>query len=402
MKITDREITKIKLAGKSEAICFDDKLAGFGIRVREGGSRTWIFQYRVGSKQRRMTIGSAASMSAAKARKAAEDLDATVHLGGDPAGDKATARTAAGTAKTFKMAMDEYLNAKEQEQKPRTYLETKRNMEVHGKPLHKLELAKIDLATIAGELRRITKASGPVAANRARSVWSAFFTWCAGEGYVTSNPVAYTNKNEEAARDRVLAADELRAIWSALPESDYGDILRLLALTGLRREEIGGLRWSEIKFDKGIIELPGERTKNRLDHIVPMSAPVRAILEARPKIAGRDLVFGIGNGGFSGWSRCKARLDEGIKIDAWTPHDFRRTLSTRMHDSKEDGGLGIQPHVVEAVINHISGHKGGVAGVYNKAAYFAEKKQALALWADLLVATVEGRGTNVVKMQRPA
>jgi integrase len=395
MKLTDRAVSQIQLAGRAEVICFDDKLAGFGIRVREGGSRTWIFQYRVGTKQRRLTIGSASSITAAKAREAAEDLDARVHLGGDPAGDKATTRVAASNAMTFAMAMDEYLAIQERELKPRSFRETERNMRVHAKPLHKLELTNIDLKTIAAELRRITKSSGPVAANRARSAWSAFFNWCAGEGYTETNPVAFTNKNDETARERVLKHGELRIIWNALPEGDYGDIIKLLALTGLRREEIGGLRWSEIDFTKGDINLAGERTKNGLNHIVPMSAAVRAILESRPRFEGRDFVFGIGKGGFSGWSRCKERLDEQIKVAPWTPHDLRRTLSTGMHDD-----LKVLPHIVEAVINHISGHRAGVAGIYNRATYYAEKKLALALWADHLTAIVQGRTSNVVTLAR--
>jgi integrase len=395
MDLAKVSVSKLKLsAGKSEEIIFDDKLAGFGIRLREGGSRTWIFQYRVGTKQRRMTIGSAASMPAAKARKAAADLDATVHLGGDPAGDKAKARIDASNARTFEMAMDEYLAIQERDLKPRSFLETERNIRVHGKPLHKLEVAKIDLKTIAAELRRITKAGGPVAANRARSTWSAFFNWCAGEGYIETNPVAFTNKNEEETRDRVLGNAELRAIWKALPESDYGDIVRLLALTGQRREEIGGLRWSEIDFDQGIITLPAVRTKNGREHIVPMSAAVRSILEARLQFHGRDLVFGIGGGGFSGWSRCKERLDEKLKIADWILHDLRRTVATKMAGAP----LSIQPHVVEAVLNHISGHKAGVAGIYNRETYLPEKKQALALWADHLTAIVEGR-SNVVSLR---
>jgi integrase len=153
-------------------------------------------------------------------------------------------------------------------------------------------------------------------------------------------------------------------------------------------------------MNQDVITLPPERTKNNLEHLVPMSAPVRAILEARPEFDGRDLVFGRGHGGFLGWSACKERIDDalpaGVAQGPWTLHDFRRTMSTMMHDSPEDGGLGIAPHVVEAVINHVSGHKRGVAGVYNKAAYLSEKRQALALWADRLMAIVEDRATNVV------
>jgi integrase len=167
-----------------------------------------------------------------------------------------------------------------------------------------------------------------------------------------------------------------------------------LILTGQRREEIGGLRWSEIT-DAGI-ELPAERTKNAQAHTIPLSGPAHAIIRALPRHDGREFVFGRGEGGYSGWSRSKARLDERIAemnrqpLPGWTLHDLRRTAVTEMAE------IGIQPHVIEAVINHISGHKGGVAGIYNKASYTGEKTTALARWADHVLSVVEGRERKVI------
>jgi integrase len=394
MRLTDREISKIKIGGKSEVICFDDKLAGFGIRVREGGSRTWIFQYRVGTRQRRLTIGSASSMSAAKAREAAEDLDAKVHLGGDPAGDKANTRLR--VAESFGVVMLGFLKHQQQRLKPRSFREVERHMRINGKALHDLGVAKIDRRTIATQLTRLAETKGAVTANRARATWSAFFNWAAREGSVDANPAAFTNKRAEASRERVLTNKELRAIWNALPEGDYGDIVRLLVLTGQRREEIGGLRWSEIDFERGIITLPASRTKNGREHVVPMSPAVRSILEARPQMHGRNQVFGIGEGGFSGFSRCKERLDQQSRVTEWTLHDLRRTTATKMATEP----LSIQPHIIEAVLNHVSGHRAGVAGIYNRSQYLNEKKQALALWADHLMAIVAGRESNIVTLAR--
>jgi hypothetical protein len=119
------------------------------------------------------------------------------------------------------------------------------------------------------------------------------------------------------------------------------------------------------------------------------------ILVAIPRWENRDLVFGFGAGGFSGWSHCKARLDAKAKIEPWTLHDLRRTMVTKMGED-----LGILPHVVEAITNHISGFKAGVAGVYNKAVYAAEKRQALDRWADYVMAIVEGKASKVVPMRR--
>ena len=89
----------------------------------------------------------------------------------------------------------------------------------------------------------------------------------------------------------------------------------------------------------------------------------------------------------------KMELDQRANIAPWRVHDLRRTASTVMH------GLGVQPHVVEAVLGHISGHKAGVAGVYNRATYSAEKAAALALWAEHVLAVVEGRPAKVVSLR---
>jgi integrase len=203
----------------------------------------------------------------------------------------------------------------------------------------------------------------------------------------------HTNKNAEKSRDRVLSDKELKAIWKALPDNDYGAIVRLLVLTGQRASEISDLRWSEIDFDRNLIVLPSSRTKNHRAHIVPMTPMVRAILEAAPRRDGRDFVFGAGERGFSGWSKSKARLDAALNIAPFVIHDVRRSTATHMAE------IGIQPHIVEAVLNHVSGHRGGVAGIYNRAAYEAEKAQALTRWAEHVAAIVEGRKPNVTPLR---
>jgi integrase len=155
-------------------------------------------------------------------------------------------------------------------------------------------------------------------------------------------------------------------------------------------------------LEHSLISLPGERTKNARAHQVPMSSAVRSILKEHPKTEKRELLFGYGDGPFSGWSKSKEALDERIlkatkkALPHWTPHDLRRTTATRMAD------LGIQPHVIEAVLNHVSGHKGGIAGVYNRAIYAAEKRQALEIWADHIAAVLADRKSNVTSLRRPA
>jgi integrase len=156
----------------------------------------------------------------------------------------------------------------------------------------------------------------------------------------------------------------------------------LLILTGQRREEIGALRRRAVDLEKLVITLPSERTKNSRPHEVPLSKPALTILKLHPPRVGRDFMFGDGprngngrHGGFQGWSKSKAALDKQAAIGSWRLHDVRRTVATRMAE------LGVQPHVIEAVLNHVSGHKAGVAGVYNRSSYAAEKRAALELWA---------------------
>jgi integrase len=179
--------------------------------------------------------------------------------------------------------------------------------------------------------------------------------------------------SDETPRDRVLADSELATIWCAASESDYGRIVRLLILTGCRRDEIGALRWSEVDLDAAVIALPGSRTKNGKPHIVPLSEKGVMTLRAVPVREGRDLVFGSGKGGYSGYSRSKEALDAIVKLATpWTIHDLRRTVRTGL------GKLGVQPHIAEAVINHLPAQ---LVRTYDVNAYEAEKRAALDQWA---------------------
>jgi integrase len=399
MKLTAKSIAGLKLPqGKADHIEFDSDIPGFGLRLREGGSRTWIFQYSVGAKQRRIAIGKAAALTPEKARSLAADLHAKVRLGGDPQADKALTRGVASLS--FGSIANRFLARQRVRLRPRSYAEVERHLLKNAKPLHGMALASIGRQAIAARIGEIADASGLVQANRTRASLSALYTWAMKEGLTETNPVANTNKHPEQSRDRVVSNDELALIWRCLNGDQYGAIVKLLALTGQRREEIAGLRWSEINFEKGIIELPKERTKNRRLHQVPISNAVASILQAQNKVENRDLVFGYANGPFQGWGEAKKNLDARIAVMAgkpltdWVLHDLRRTCATGMAD------LGVQPHVIEAVLNHVSGHKGGIAGIYNRAVYSAEKAQALALWADHITAVVEGRASNVTPLKR--
>src|SRR5262249_35827685 len=157
---------------------------------------------------------------------------------------KALAHVRAG--ETFDGLLPRFLERQRARLKPKSYEETQRYLLAHAKPLHGLAVDSIERRVIATRLAEIEKSSGPVASNRARASLSAYFTWLAREGYVDANPVSFTNKAvENGARQHVPSGADLRAIWMALDADEYGTILKLLLLTGARRDEIGGLRWSE-------------------------------------------------------------------------------------------------------------------------------------------------------------
>ena len=236
---------------------------------------------------------------------------------------------------------------------------------------------------------------GPTAANRVGSSLAAYFAWCVREGWLDVNVAATINKLHEETRARVLTDDELRQIWQATGGDDpYSAIVRLLMLLGCRRAEIGGLLWGEIDFDAATITLPAGRVKNALEHVIPLPTAAAEILKAQRR-DGRDHVFSDrGPHGFRSWSRGKAALDARTGISShWTLHDLRRTFSTRMN-----GKLGVAPHIVERLLNHISG-RSAISRIYNRAIYASEKAAALALWAEHLTALVEDRPPKIVALR---
>ena len=407
MKLTAATIRALELPqGVQDKTFFDDELPGFGVRLRAGGSRSYVVQYKVGAKNCRLPLGSVTTIDPGKARSTAKDLLAAIRLGRDPAAEKLEQRHRAD--ETFGAFLPRYLARQRARLKPRTMLEIERFLSVYAKPWHGRPVQEIDRRAVAIRLSDISEKHGPGAANRFRAAVSSYFNWLAREGIVESNVVSFTNKAPEGGnRERVLSDDEIAAIWRAAGDDQYGAIIRLLILTGARRDEIGHLRWSEIDLDDGTITLPGERTKNRREHRIPLAPLAVDILNAQPRRLQsdempRDLVFGYRERGYSGWSKSRGELDArmkeaGTSIPEWWLHDFRRTVSTTMHER-----LAVQPHVVEAVLGHVTGHRSGVAGVYNKAAYDDQKRIALQKWADHVETLVTGKRPSAVVKFRVA
>jgi integrase len=394
MKLTVKTTAALRLASaERDKIWFDDDIAGWGLRIRGGGKRAWIFQYAIGGRTRRLTFGTYPAMSVTTARAQAEQLHAQTKLGRDPAQEKADVKAHAG--ETFGDCLSFYLGRRRAQGKLRdtTLSETERHLNVNLRALHNLRIDKLDRRAIAAELSRFAAERGPVQANRTLASVSKFLNWCVGEGYITSNPAQLINKNPERPRDRLLSMDELAHIWRALPAGDFGDILRLLILLGQRRDEIAQLDWKEVDLGRGAIALPASKMKNRRPHVVHLGPTAVAILQARDR-GERPLVFGTGHGGFSGWSQSKARLDAKLELEPWVLHDLRRAVATHMNE------IGTTPHIVEAVLGHVSGSKGGVAGVYNLAAYEPDKRAAMLRWDEHLMAAIESRDANIFPFKR--
>jgi integrase len=408
MKLTTTTIKTLTLPpGMSDKTFFDDDLPGFGLRLRDGGSRKWIVQYDFGGKTRKFTLGAVAAVDLGEARKRAKDILAARTLGRDPVAEKLEARARAG--ETFGALLPRYLAHKAAQVRPRSLKEIERHLLKYARPLHARPVAAIDRRAVAALVATLADKSGPVAANNAHASLSGYFDWLLRAGLIDgANPVSLVNKPPQTkGRDRVISDGELCEIWSELGDDDYGAIVKLLAYTAARKTEIGNLTWDEVDFEAEEIRLPASRTKGKRPHIIPLALAPLAILKARQD-NGRALVFGRGEqSGFQGWPRCKAALDARIAaarkaagvtepMPGWVLHDLRRYFSTVAHDR-----LGIPPHIVEACLAHI-GHQSGVAGTYNKAIYLNERRRALERWADYLDSAVTGsrRSSAVVNLRK--
>jgi len=415
--------------GKTEVTYWSDDLPGFGLRCRRQGGvraladqrvvRTWWVKYRTkAGAPGNHALGSPDTkppVPFARAEKKAGELLAEVKLGGDPAGDASKAKRAIKHATKLSDLIVEYLAHQEPRLKPRSYTELKRHLEAHARPLHGRRARELTQTDIVELLEGIGKAA-PVTANRVRASLSAMFAWGMKAGRVQANPVTSTFKpSDEKPRARVLRDAELVLIWRATDGgADHDRNVRLLMLTGARREETAGMARPEITVHSdgtATWVLPAERAKNGLPNQLTLPRMAVDLLPPpRTRETGeiRELIFGEGEGPFSGWSRCKQRLDAriakfngGKPIAPWVLHDLRRTFVTRLND------MGVEPHVIEALVNHAGGRaKAGVAGVYNLAEYADQKRAALALWCNHIAALVgeakakaEDKG-RVVRLKR--
>jgi integrase len=356
---------------------WDDRVLGLGARKQTKGVFFYL-RYRFQGRQIVKSIGRLGSpWTPELARKKALELLGTLVGGSDPFAQSLA-------SEGFGAEVERYLERKRAVLKPRSFEEARRYLTKSAAPLHRRNLADIDRRAIALTLAEIERNSGPSSRNRARAALSAFFAWCIQEGLIDgANPVAGTGKAEEAgSRERVLTHDELRKLWRSLGDDTFSNIVRLLLLTACRRNEIGKLSWAEVDLVRWQINLPGSRVKNGRDHTVPLSSQAHAILAGLPRRNSSAFLFG--ERGFTDGGASKAKLDARLGIAPWRLHDLRRSAATYMAE------IGVLPHVIEQALNHQSGHKGGIAGVYNRSKMTDAVRDGLQRWADHLEALTVG------------
>lgn len=375
-KLTSKVVEFLNSPGPKRMDVWDTVLQGFGVRVSPTGRKAWFVMVRPDGQPKRVTIGTYPAISLADAREQAGKIIHDVQLG---VFEKPAETPTLG--ETVPLFIQLYAKPKN-----RGWKETERLLG-DFQALFNRPIDAIKRSDVVRVLDVMVASGRPFSANRALSNLKKLMNWSLDRGMIEVNPIAGLKPPvKERARDRVLTDRELSALLAAAGAEGYpfGYLFMLLVLTGQRRGEVTGMRWSEIDFEGRVWTIPAVRSKNGQAHDVPLSEPVIEILQSVPRFLGSDYVLTTtGDTPISGFGRAKDRLDEAMGAVDWRTHDLRRTTASGM------ARLGIPPHVVEKVLNHRTGIISGVAAVYNRYGYEKEKREALAAWADYVVSLCE-------------
>jgi integrase len=416
--LTQAAVEKLKSTGKRRVIRDGASTALFLV-VQPSGFKSWMMRFRRGDGAAKIFLGPldisgrrhdgepeiGQPLTLVQARRLASKVNADRAAGRDVVADhrakKHRQRVAVveAAANSFAAATKDFIREYAQP-KVRGWKELASNLgldaELNVKPgglAHRWadrDVRTIDASDLFAVVEEARKFATPgIAARhekpseaRARKLHAALsqmFSWLLRHRRVLANPmVALHPPAVPAARDRVLTTAEIKSFWDATEalKEPFGNVLRLLLLTGCRLNEIAKLRWEELSDDWSSITIPGSRTKNHLPFTIPLPPMARQLIAAQEREG--PFVFSTTGGTtpISGWSKTKAKLDSIMdSVPAWRVHDLRRSAATHMAE------IGIAPHIVEAVLNHISGFRASVAGTYNRAAYAVEKKEALERWS---------------------
>jgi integrase len=421
--LTEIQISKLPNPAKRRELA-DGKVTGLYFVVQPSGARSWAVRYRADGKPAKLTLGPFPAVGLAEARRRAREELGKIAGGEDPASTKRTAREAARAAAA---AESDRVSAVAAEFVKRAVTkrtghrrisdswaaERERLLRVEVLPkIGSKRIGDVTKADILGLLEGMVDRGSAVNANRLLAVLRRMFNWCISRGLLDKSPCdKLTPPAPETSRDRVLSEDEIRLAWKAFERVGwpFGKMAQLLILTGARLNEIAAGRWSEINLDAKTWTIAKERSKNGVAHEIPLSDTAIGILMSLPRIGDPKDAFVFSTTGrtpVSGFSNAKDAIDRamvdarGADVEAsstWIFHDLRRTAASGM------AGMGIPPHVVEAVLNHKSGSIKGVAAVYNRYSYSTEKRQALEAWSRRLDVIVTGAAAaNVVQIARAA
>ena len=376
MRLTDLQIKRLRAPDRGQTTYFDESLRGFGVRVSQGGSKSFVVMY--GRSRRLKTIGRYPKLSLAEARREAKRVQATVT---DIAPEELPSLT-------FDEARERFLADSEARNKPRTYEEYHRLLNRHFGFTKSLgEITRRDIMQVIEKLQKT-----PAEAHHAYVAMRTMMNWSHKQGFIDHSPVP-PRSYSAPARSRILTDEELKLVWQRAEAVGYpyGTIIRLLILTGQRRGEIAELRRSWIEDD--MIVYPAGLTKNKREHRLPIGALTRRAIESidarydngdeRP-----DLLFPSRHKNdrpFNGWPKAKRQFDEPLTIAPYTLHDLRRTYSSNL------ARLSVPIHVTEKLLNHVSGTVSGVAAVYNRHTYLPEMQEAVKLYEHHIAALVDAR-----------
>jgi integrase len=340
-------------------------------------------------RKHREPLGAVSAITLAAARKAAADIMGRVARGENPAEVRKVETAQERTRQTrdmltFGRLIDDWyrlhLNVN---RRPRYAEEARRALRFAFADALRRPAEALTRAVVVPILDDLPRAMGA----RTAAYGRACFGWGIKRGVLAGNPFDSVPLPSNAARERVLSDDELAAIWKAAEadQSRFGALVRLLILTGQRREEAGGMAWAELSDDRAVWTLPPSRTKNGRAHIVPLAEPARAILGDVERVSSK--VFGAPGSAarpFSGWSKAKRRLDAASGVKDWRVHDIRRTVATGMQR------MGVRLEVTEAILNHTGGTRAGIVGVYQRHTWAEEKRSALDAWAVHVIGLAAG------------
>jgi integrase len=379
--LTEITLRALKSPESGQAEYWDKTLAGFGVRVSQGGAKTFTLLF--GTPRQRVTIGRYPIISLADARTEAKRILAERTLG------KHRPKTMAWDDAQKAFLEECEGRVKERDLKLRTLNDYRRLLKKHF-AFGRRQLAEITAEDVARRIGRI--ADAPSERNHALVAVKVFLRWAQKppRRYVAHSPCEGMVPTKRPSRKRVLTDRELAAVYrTALNgENSFAHIVALLILTGQRRGEIGALQRDWIKAKEQTITLPDLITKNGIEHTFPYGDAVTAILKRIPEQGellfppSRSHVRGKPTTTFNGWPKHKVAFDTACGVTGWTLHDLRRTFATNL------AALKVPPHIIERLLNHkfgslqnqTDGMVSAVADVYNRHLYMDEMRDAVRRW----------------------